>query len=108
MRIHSLQGLRAICIMFVVLAHLSGTHNCFHSLVIERYGNLGVRIFLVLSGYLITSQLVKERTTIGTISLKTYQCRLQSQQFPPTSRIGSSRGIRFRRCRRHRIELQFS
>ena len=82
MRIHSLQGLRAICITFVVLAHLSGTHNCFHSLVIERYGNLGVRIFLVLSGYLITSQLVKERATTGTISLKTFFARRGYRIFP--------------------------
>lgn len=82
MRIHSLQGLRAICITFVVLAHLSGTHHCFHWLVVERYGNLGVRIFLVLSGYLITSQLVKERTTTGSISLKTFYARRAYRIFP--------------------------
>ena len=82
MRIHSLQGLRAICITFVVLAHLSGTQNCFHSLVVERYGNLGVRIFLVLSGYLITSQLAKERTTTGRISLRTFYARRAYRIFP--------------------------
>ncbi|HET6179235.1 MAG TPA: acyltransferase [Candidatus Sulfotelmatobacter sp.] len=82
MRIHSLQGLRAACIPFVVLAHLSRTHNCFHSVVVERYGNLGVRIFLVLSGYLITSQLVKERTTTGGISLKRFYARRAYRIFP--------------------------
>jgi len=82
MRIHSLQGLRAICITFVVLAHLSGTHHCFHSVVVERYGNLGVRIFLVLSGYLITSQLVKERLATGSISLKTFYARRAYRIFP--------------------------
>jgi peptidoglycan/LPS O-acetylase OafA/YrhL len=82
MRIHSLQGLRAICITFVVLAHLSGTHNCFHSVVVERYGNLGVRIFLVLSGYLITSQLAKERATTGSSALKRFYARRAFRIFP--------------------------
>jgi len=82
MRIHSLQGLRAVCITFVVLAHLSGTHHCFHSLVVERYGNLGVRIFLVLSGYLITGQLAKERSTTGTILLRRFYARRAYRIFP--------------------------
>lgn len=81
-RIHSLQGLRAVCITFVVLAHLSGTRYCFHSLVVERYGNLGVRIFLVLSGYLITMQLAKERGTTGTILLKRFYARRAWRIFP--------------------------
>jgi len=82
MRIHSLQGLRAVCITLVVMAHLSGTHNCFHSLVVERYGNLGVRIFLVLSGFLITGQLAKERSTTGSISLKRFYARRAYRIFP--------------------------
>lgn len=82
MRFHSLQGLRAVCITLVVMAHLSGTHNCFHSLVVERYGNLGVRIFLVLSGFLITGQLVKERGTTGSISLKRFYARRAYRIFP--------------------------
>jgi pimeloyl-ACP methyl ester carboxylesterase len=57
MRIPSLFGLRAVCIAFVLLAHLSGTGNFIYSHILELYGNLGSRIFLVLSGYLITSQL---------------------------------------------------
>jgi peptidoglycan/LPS O-acetylase OafA/YrhL len=82
MRFHSLQGLRAVCITLVVMAHLSGTHNCFHSLVVERYGNLGVRIFLVLSGFLITGQLAKERGTTGSISLKRFYARRAYRIFP--------------------------
>jgi peptidoglycan/LPS O-acetylase OafA/YrhL len=81
-RIHSLQGLRAVCITFVVLAHLSGTRYCLQSLVIERYGNLGVRIFLVLSGYLITSQLAKERASTGTILLRRFYARRAYRIFP--------------------------
>jgi peptidoglycan/LPS O-acetylase OafA/YrhL len=82
MRIHSLQGVRAICIAFVVLAHASGTHNCFQSAVAESYGNPGVRIFLILSGYLITSQLVKEREQTGRISLPSFYARRAYRIFP--------------------------
>jgi len=82
MRIHSLQGLRAISIVFVLLAHLSGTHNCFRSRVAESYGNPGVRIFLVLSGYLITGQLLKERERTSSISLRTFYARRAYRIFP--------------------------
>lgn len=82
MRIHSLQGVRAICIALVLLAHASGTHNCFQSAVAESYGNPGVRIFLILSGYLITSQLVKEREQTGRISLPSFYARRAYRIFP--------------------------
>jgi len=82
MRIHSLQGLRAISIALVLLAHLSGTHNCFHSRVVESYGNPGVRIFLVLSGYLITGQLLRERDKTGDISLGNFYIRRAYRIFP--------------------------
>jgi peptidoglycan/LPS O-acetylase OafA/YrhL len=82
MRIHSLQGLRAVCITFVVLSHLSGTHNFPRSHLLEIYGNLGVRIFLVVSGYLITAQLIKQYERTGTISLPTFYARRALRIFP--------------------------
>ena len=82
MRIHSLQGLRAVCITFVVLSHLSGTQNFPRSHVLEIYGNLGVRIFLVVSGYLITGQLLKEYSRSGTISLRRFYARRSLRIFP--------------------------
>lgn len=82
MRIHSLQGLRAVCISFVVLSHLSGTQNFPRSHVLEIYGNLGVRIFLVVSGYLITAQLLKEYGRIGSIALRTFYARRAFRIFP--------------------------
>jgi peptidoglycan/LPS O-acetylase OafA/YrhL len=69
-RIPSLDGLRAISIACVLLAHLSGTRNFFRSYVFELYGNFGVRVFFVISGYLITSLLLKEHARIGSISLR--------------------------------------
>jgi peptidoglycan/LPS O-acetylase OafA/YrhL len=82
MRIHSLQGVRAICISLVLLAHLAGTHNFPGSRILEAYGNPGVRIFLILSGYLITSQLIKEREKTGSISLRRFYARRAYRIFP--------------------------
>jgi peptidoglycan/LPS O-acetylase OafA/YrhL len=82
MRIPSLFGLRAVCITFVLLAHLSGTRHFFRSSVLELYGNLGSRIFLVLSGFLITSQLLREHERTGTISLKKFYIRRAYRIFP--------------------------
>jgi len=82
MRIHSLQGVRAICITLVLLAHVAGTRNFPASRVLEAYGNPGVRIFLILSGYLITSQLIREYETTGRISLRTFYARRAYRIFP--------------------------
>lgn len=82
MRLHSLQGLRAICISLVVLSHVSGTQNFPRSHLLEIYGNLGVRIFLVVSGYLITAQLVREYERSGSISLKRFYARRTLRIFP--------------------------
>jgi peptidoglycan/LPS O-acetylase OafA/YrhL len=82
MRIPSLFGLRAVCISFVLLAHLSGTRHFVRSGVLELYGNLGSRIFFVLSGFLITSQLLREHERTGTISLKNFYVRRAYRIFP--------------------------
>ena len=66
----------------MLLAHASGTHGCFRSRVAESYGSPGVRIFLVLSGYLITSQLLQERERTGTISLRNFYLRRAYRIFP--------------------------
>jgi len=82
MRIHSLQGVRAICISLVLLAHVAGTRNFPGSRVLEAYGNPGVRIFLILSGYLITSQLLKEHDKTGGVSLRRFYARRAYRIFP--------------------------
>lgn len=82
MRIPSLDGLRAISIAFVLLAHLSGTRNFGSSDYFGVYGNFGVRVFFVISGFLITTLLMKERTDTGTISLKDFYVRRAFRIFP--------------------------
>jgi peptidoglycan/LPS O-acetylase OafA/YrhL len=67
-RIPSLDGLRALSIALVLFAHTSGT-RFFPSFVLARrdMGNLGVRVFFVISGFLITSLLLEELEKTGKI-----------------------------------------
>jgi len=82
MRISSLDGLRALSITLVLLAHLSGTRNFLDSSVLGLYGNFGVRVFFVISGFLITTLLLKERAKTGQISLKDFYVRRGLRIFP--------------------------
>ena len=77
-RIPGLDGLRAISICFVFLAHLTGTANFPKALQpLSHLGELGVHSFFVISGFLITSLLLKEQGKTGGISLiNFYQRRL--------------------------------
>ncbi len=82
-RIPSLDGLRAVSIAMVCFAHLAGT-RFFPSLVATRrdLGNLGVRIFFVISGFLITTLLLKEFAESGRISLRMFYLRRAFRIFP--------------------------
>lgn len=80
-RIPSLDGLRAISITLVILSHLvKWKHASFDS--IAPYGELGVHIFFVLSGYLITGLLLKEHERTATISLRDFYIRRGFRIFP--------------------------
>jgi len=82
-RIPSLDGLRALSITLVILGHLGGTKNYPHLLdKFENYANFGVRVFFVISGYLITGLLIQERERSGGISLKKFYWRRLLRIFP--------------------------
>jgi peptidoglycan/LPS O-acetylase OafA/YrhL len=71
-RIPCLDGIRAISISLVLLAHFIGTVGQDVPkwiLPFTKMGNLGVRIFFVISGFLITTLLISEYKKTGTISL---------------------------------------
>src|SRR5205814_4799975 len=70
-RIPSLDGLRALSIALVMFAHLNDTRGFGSSPELEHWqlGNLGVRVFFVISGFLITTLLLEESDRTGTISL---------------------------------------
>jgi peptidoglycan/LPS O-acetylase OafA/YrhL len=72
-RIPSLDGLRAISILLVVMGHW--TELRYHSDVAGAFANLGVRIFFVISGYLITTLLLSEHNQTGSIRLREFYVR---------------------------------
>jgi peptidoglycan/LPS O-acetylase OafA/YrhL len=72
-RIPSLDGLRAVSISLVVVGHWAELR--YHSDVAGGYANLGVRIFFIISGYLITSLLLNEQARTSTIGLREFYLR---------------------------------
>lgn len=77
-RIAILDGLRAISILCVVLAHIAGTAGFPLSETSLRWGfigSLGVRVFFVISGYLITGLLLSEQAATGTLALQRFYLR---------------------------------
>ncbi len=80
-RIPSLDGLRAISITLVVLSHLVKWKHISLGLA-GSYGALGVHIFFVLSGYLITNLLLREHERSSTISLREFYIRRAFRIFP--------------------------
>ena len=83
-RLPSLDGLRALSITSVLFLHLSGTRNFLPYKAVEPFnpGDLGVRTFFVISGFLITSLVLRELDTTGRISLKNFYARRVLRIFP--------------------------
>jgi len=77
-RMAPLDGLRAVSIILVLLGHLNGTLG-FPETDFERfigdYANLGVIVFFVISGFLITTLLIEEHDNYGGISLRLFYVR---------------------------------
>lgn len=84
MRIH-IQSLRAIAVLAVVLFHLWR-----HYIV---GGFVGVDIFFVISGYLITGHLVRELLTTGTISIRNFYARRAVRLLPEAFLVLTLTGI---------------
>jgi hypothetical protein len=72
-RIPCLDGLRALAILFVLFDHL----HLLRYVPVQRFfdsGSFGVRVFFVISGYLITKLLIVEHQRTKTISLRMFIC----------------------------------
>src|SRR5690348_12081815 len=69
----ALDGLRGVAIIVVMIYHLEWLVPELHPYV--KGGFLGVDIFFVLSGFLITSILLSEREKTGKISLRNFYVR---------------------------------
>lgn len=70
----ALDGLRAVAVLLVVLFH-SG-------LGMASGGYVGVDVFFVLSGYLVTSVIVEEHAVTGTVSLRRFYARRVRRLLP--------------------------
>jgi peptidoglycan/LPS O-acetylase OafA/YrhL len=80
-RIGGLDGLRAISIAAVVALHLGQHYG--GSRWVAMFSPDGVSVFFVISGFLITTLLLKEFDGTGTISLKQFYLRRTFRIFPP-------------------------
>ena len=84
-RIPALDGLRALSIGLVLLGHLAGTR---HFLPLSSFrmfgdvGNLGVSVFFVISGFLITTLLLAELTRTHRIDLARFYGRRACRILP--------------------------
>ena len=79
-RFLALDGMRGVAVLLVVLAHASQKR-----LLAENFkfsGELGVIVFFVLSGFLITHLLLEERTRTGQISLSKFYVRRALRIWP--------------------------
>lgn len=84
-RIPLLDGFRAVAVMLVVLAHgcqMSDFpfRSALQSVLIE--GQIGVDIFFVLSGFLITSLLIREKRRTGSVSIGQFFLRRSIRILP--------------------------
>jgi peptidoglycan/LPS O-acetylase OafA/YrhL len=84
-RLPCLDGLRAISILFVLFNHVLSTID--HTaprwmLFLFARGDLGVFVFFILSGFLITYLLLGEYETTGAINLRNFYLRRVLRIFP--------------------------
>src|ERR1700733_6281618 len=83
--IPSLDGMRAISILLVIGAHSSENLSRWIQVPLSSYvliAHTGVSVFFVISGFLITSLLLKELHATGTINLKRFYMRRALRIFP--------------------------
>ncbi len=76
----SLDGLRAISIIAVIWQHTGAP--AFPDSVLSGVGSEGVTLFFAISGFLITTLLLRERAKFGHINLKAFYARRTLRIFP--------------------------
>src|SRR5215831_4009764 len=84
-RIPGLDGLRAASILLVLLGHLAGTRHFLRLSSFELLGdlgNLGVCVFFVISGFLITTLLLNEEALQQRIDLVSFYWRRACRILP--------------------------
>jgi peptidoglycan/LPS O-acetylase OafA/YrhL len=79
-RFESLDGLRALAVIAVVWQHTAG--KAFSGTPLATIGGEGVTLFFAISGFLITTLLLRERDRRGTIDLRAFYVRRTLRIFP--------------------------
>uniref|UniRef100_UPI0025BF7B9B acyltransferase family protein n=1 Tax=Hydrogenophaga sp. TaxID=1904254 RepID=UPI0025BF7B9B len=79
-RFDSLDGLRALAVIAVVWQHTAG--KAFSGTPLATIGGEGVTLFFAISGFLITTLLLRERDRRGTIDLRAFYVRRTLRIFP--------------------------
>jgi len=80
-----LDGLRAVSILLVLAGHIAGTRHAYSLAGFLRFGDfahLGVRVFFVISGFLITTLLIAEHKKTETVSIRGFYFRRTLRIFP--------------------------
>lgn len=86
-RVRTLDGIRGVAILLVVAGHIASNYQPLDEGLrrwFQAFANssAGVRLFFVLSGYLITSLLLDEKAATGAISLRRFYWRRGLRIFP--------------------------
>lgn len=79
-RVPGLDGIRGLAVCLVLLFHLAGFFSASGG--VFQGGFIGVDVFFVLSGFLITSLLLSERHQHGSISFPRFYLRRACRLFP--------------------------
>jgi peptidoglycan/LPS O-acetylase OafA/YrhL len=77
-RIPSLDGLRAVAVVLVLLTHLSQTNGFIDKPLLRHVhiqGAIGVEVFFVISGFLITTLMLREVAIYGRLSISQFYFR---------------------------------
>lgn len=79
--IPNLDGLRALSILLVMFHHIPLVTSTY-ALNLQQNGRLGVMLFFVISGFLITKLALKEWRLTGTFNIKDFYIRRSLRIFP--------------------------
>jgi peptidoglycan/LPS O-acetylase OafA/YrhL len=80
--IPSLDGLRALSVLLVVTVHVNQKYLTGKGLLDHLHGGLGVTIFFVLSGFLITLLALREERATGRLGFKAFYIRRAFRLLP--------------------------
>jgi len=88
-RLRELDGWRAVSVLLVILHHLGVQHHRFVShfpllaIRLNSCGPLGVKVFFVISGFVICRLLISEEARYGAVSLRAFYYRRIFRILPP-------------------------